>query len=257
MAKANGIEIGYDQQGSGPPLLLCHGGEADRRNFLNFAPLLVRDFTVITFDQRDSGETRNGESSYELADLGRDVGALIEALGFRKAHLFGTSWGGVVAQHAALECGDRIDRLILSASWPGGERHVSDDLWRLASMEKTPEQWEAYRALFFSEEFAASWPMEAKRLLEAVTCTRSPEQRARRAPLAFAHDGRARLRTLPHRTLVIAGAKDRIVSPRFSKQLADLIPDARLRFMPRVGHALTLEAPAPVARQVRDFLQEP
>src|SRR5262249_52824878 len=112
--KANGIEIACEITGSGPPIVLCHGGEADHRNFFNFAPVLARGFTVIAFDQRDSGETRNGEEAYTVADSGQDVGELIAALGYERAHVFGTSWGSIIAQEAAIACPDRIDHLILS-----------------------------------------------------------------------------------------------------------------------------------------------
>lgn len=251
---ANGIEIAYRIAGSGPALVLCHGGETDSRNFFNFEPLLAQKFTVISYDQRDSGQTKSGDEPYSLADLGRDVGALIEALGLARAHVFGTSWGGVIAQHAALECPDKIDRLVLCGTWPGGEMHVSDELWRLASSDKTPSEWRAYRAMFFSPEFARRQPEDVERLLAAVFSERTPEERARRGRLAFAHDARDRLPTVTRPTLVVAGAEDQIVATRFSAQLANLIPAAQLRLVPGVGHSATLEAPELMAGIVEEFI---
>ena len=56
---ANGTDIAYAQQGHGPPIVLMHGAEADHSMFDAFAPLLASRFTVIAYDQRDSGATRN------------------------------------------------------------------------------------------------------------------------------------------------------------------------------------------------------
>src|SRR5689334_2970288 len=125
--RANGIEIAYEKTGSGPPIVLCHGGEGDHKNFFNFAPVLAKKLTVITYDQRDTGGTRNPPERYTLADLGRDVGGLIAGLGYERAHLFGTSYGGAIAQEAVLQCPERIDHLILSATWAGPGLAVADD----------------------------------------------------------------------------------------------------------------------------------
>ncbi len=252
---ANGIEIACEITGAGPPIVLCHGGEADHRNFFNFAPLLAETFTVIACDQRDSGETRNGAEPYTAGDVGRDVGALIVALGYERAHVFGTSWGGVIAQEAALECPERIDRLILSATWPLGQWAVTDEFYAIVRAEKTPDEARAYRRMFFSRAFAEQFPDEAEARMQAVMITRTPDQRARRSGSNTLHDeAAARLAGLKAPTLVIAGADDRIVSPDFARRLASLIPGAQLAVLENLGHGTTMEDPAAIVAAIRPFL---
>ena len=121
--EANGLSIGYSTRGSGPPLVLVHGAEAGREMFDALAPHLAAYFTVIAYDQRDTGSTRDlalPPRNYGLAEAGDDVAALIEALGHDKAHVFGTSLGGNIAQVFAARHPERLDRLILSSTFLAG-----------------------------------------------------------------------------------------------------------------------------------------
>jgi pimeloyl-ACP methyl ester carboxylesterase len=254
--EANGVEIACEITGEGPPIVLCHGGEADNRNFFNFAPELAKSFTVITYDQRDTGETRNDSAPYSAADLGRDVGALIEALGYERAHVFGTSFGGLVAQEAAINCPQRIDRLILSATWPGPEPHVTDAFYKFALSEKTPEETRLYWAMFFGTEFARAYPDEVARRMQQLVFKRTPEQRARRGSSAAGFDSSGRLGSIRSPTLILAGGNDRIVLPENPRKLARLIPGAELVILDGVGHATTLEAPDKVAAEIRRFVDQ-
>jgi pimeloyl-ACP methyl ester carboxylesterase len=252
--KANGIEIACEITGDGPPIVLCHGGEADHRNFFNFAPVLAESFTVIAYDQRDSGETRNGTDPYTIGDLGRDVGALIEALGYSRAHVFGTSFGGVIAQEAVLNCPDKVDHLILEVTWPGPGLAVTEEFYKFAMSVKTPEQTRAYWQMFFSPEFVRASPDEVEARMKKVVITRSPEQRARRSQANATFNASPRLPFVRCPTLVISAGDDRIVLPQFPRRIAELIPGAQHVVLQGVGHATTLENPVRVAAEIRRFV---
>jgi 3-oxoadipate enol-lactonase len=104
--------------GDGPALVLMHGAEANRAMFSALVPLLAGRFTVITYDQRDSGDTESPERAATLAELADDAHALILARGFPRAHVFGSSFGGRVAQAFAILHPTAVDRLILGSTWP-------------------------------------------------------------------------------------------------------------------------------------------
>ena len=118
--RANDTTIAFKRTGDGPPLLLLHGAEADHSQFDAFGALLAPHFTVIAYDQRDSGETRNPPAPYGPAELADDAAALIKALGYERAHVFGTSLGGIIAQMLASRHPDCIDRLVLSSTFRPG-----------------------------------------------------------------------------------------------------------------------------------------
>src|ERR1700749_4451042 len=80
---ADGTRTAYDMTGEGAPLLLIHGAEGSRRSFDRLVPLLADRFSVITYDQRDCGETRNSAQSIDLARLARDAQELVSGLGYR------------------------------------------------------------------------------------------------------------------------------------------------------------------------------
>ncbi len=115
--EANGVVTAYRKTGAGAPLVLLHGGEADHGMFDGLVRVLNGHFTVIAYDQRDSGATRNPAAPYSLAHLADDAAALIRGLGHDRAHVLGTSLGGLIAQVLAARHPDCIDRLILSSTW--------------------------------------------------------------------------------------------------------------------------------------------
>jgi pimeloyl-ACP methyl ester carboxylesterase len=256
LVKANGIEIACEITGSGPPIVLCHGGQADHQNFYNFAPLLARDFTVIAFDQRDTGQTRNGETAYTAADSGRDIGELIAALGYERAHVFGTSWGGILAQEAAIACPQRVDHLILSVTWPNGEWVASDEFYKKVQAPKeTREEKLAYWSLFFSSTFAREHPDQVWERMNRLIVTRTPDQAARRSASNTMHDqAAARLAAVRSPTLVVCADEDQVLGIEHPRRLAAMIPGSGYVVLKGVGHANTVEAPERVAQEVRRFV---
>ena len=114
----HGTRTAFEAQGSGPPLLMLHGAEGSRRQFNAIRPALVDRYTVITYDQRDCGDTENPDAPATLATLANDAQALLEALGQRSAFVFGTSFGGRVAQALALRQPAAVRRLVLASTWP-------------------------------------------------------------------------------------------------------------------------------------------
>ena len=114
--EANGTTIAYARTGTGPPIVLMHGAEADHSMFAPLAVQLARHLTVIAYDQRDSGDTRNPERPYTLEDMGDDAAALIKGLGMEKAHVYGTSLGSLIAQSLAVHHPECVDRLVLAAA---------------------------------------------------------------------------------------------------------------------------------------------
>jgi pimeloyl-ACP methyl ester carboxylesterase len=253
--EANGTQIAFKRSGKGPPLLLLHGAEADHSMFEAFGPLLADDFTVIAYDQRDSGGTRNPSASYGFEDLADDAAALIAALGYKRAHVFGTSFGGVIAQALASRHPERIDRLVLSSTFRAGAAlpSINPDFPRFAELRsRLPASAREFAEYFFTRDYLAAHP-EASSIFAGNK--RTDEQKARRGaviPRPISVDlGRI---TAP--TLVLAGAEDRLIPPAHTLSLAREITNAKTVTLPAVGHVATRQNPAAVATAVKTFLQE-
>jgi 3-oxoadipate enol-lactonase len=251
---ANGTHTAFARTGQGPPLLLLHGAEADHAMFDAFAPLLAAHFTVIAYDQRDSGRTRNRSREYSLIDLADDASGLIEALGYARAHVFGTSLGGAIAQALAARHPGRIDRLVLSSTFRVGINvpalNPSAFQAIVALRAELPASAPKIAAYFFTSGYLQAHP-EVSAIFAGST--RDEAQKARRGGLTR-HPVQIDLAAITAPTLILAAAEDRLIPPDHTLSLASEIPDARSVTIPGLGHVATIEDPAAVASPVLDFL---
>jgi len=252
---ANGTTISFKRSGKGPPLLLLHGAEADHSMFDDFMALLADDFTVIAYDQRDSGGTKNPATPYGFEELADDAAALIEALGYQRAHVFGTSFGGVIAQVAAARHGERVDRLVLSSTFrPGAPLAlINPEFPRFAELRsRLPDSIGEFAKFFFTSDYLASHP-EA---LSIFTGNRRTEDQKARRGAVIPRPMSVDLGAITAPTLVLVGAEDRLIPPEHTLSLAREIANARTLVIQGVGHVGTRQNPAAVAEAVRAFLQE-
>jgi 3-oxoadipate enol-lactonase len=253
--EANGTAIACKVSGQGTPVVLIHGAEADHSMFDAFGASLAEHFTVIAYDQRDSGNTRNPPTPYGLVEMADDAAALIAALGHERAHVFGTSLGGVIAQVLATHHPGRIDRLVLSSTFRAGVSPLSiapEVFARLSGLRAgLPGTAAEIAAYFFPPKHLAAHP-EAVAIFSGSA--RSAEQKQRRAGI-LAQPVSSDLARITAPTLVLVSADDRLIPPAHTLSLAREIPDARTAILPGLGHVATLQAPEAVAREVIAFLK--
>ena len=252
--QANGTSIAFARCGVGAPLLLVHGAEADHSMFDALGALLAEHFTVIAYDQRDSGATTNPAAPYGLAELADDAAALIEALGFERTHVFGTSLGGAIAQLLAVHHPRRIDRLVLSSTFRAGiaPSSIAPEVFATLARLRAglPASAGEIARYFFTEDYLAAHPQAA-----AIFAgnRRDAGQKQRRAAILSSPIA-VDLGAIVCPTLVLAGAEDRLIPPAHTLALADALPDARTAIIAGVGHVSAIQDPASVAREVLAFL---
>jgi pimeloyl-ACP methyl ester carboxylesterase len=109
----NGILIGYDETGAGPPVIWVHGGFTDRRGFDLVAPLLAGRYRVIAYDRRGHSQSERRPGTQRVAQHVDDLVALIRHRGAAPAHLVANSDGGEVATKVALRHPERVASLSL------------------------------------------------------------------------------------------------------------------------------------------------
>ncbi|MGY4158407.1 pimeloyl-ACP methyl ester carboxylesterase [Bradyrhizobium sp. USDA 4461] len=209
--ESNGVVTAYEKMGRGEPIVLLHGGEADHSMFDGLVPVLAADFTVIAYDQRDSGATTNPSLSYSLADLADDAAALITGLGYDRAQVFGTSLGGQIAQVLAARHPGRIDRLILSSTWKVNRSplDINADVFRkLASYRAdTIANAPKIAEFFFPPDYLRARP----ELIDIFRgSARDDRQKARRGAL-LAQPVAADLTGFDRPTLLLAGGDDCLI----------------------------------------------
>ncbi|HEY8103006.1 MAG TPA: alpha/beta hydrolase, partial [Gaiellaceae bacterium] len=114
------MKLAWERHGEGAPLLLIHGLGYARWGWEPVVDSLARSFDVILFDNRGIGESDAPEGPYTAAQMADDAVQVLDEAGVERAHVAGTSLGGMVAQELALRRPDRVDKLVLACTTPGG-----------------------------------------------------------------------------------------------------------------------------------------
>jgi pimeloyl-ACP methyl ester carboxylesterase len=143
-----GATISYERYGSGPPLVLVHGGFSDHHTNWEFVrPLFEQRFTIYAVARRGRGET-DATEGHSLDDEGHDVAAVIRAIG-EPVFLLGHSYGAQVALAATSEAPDHVRRLVLYEP-PRPSAVGSEALVRLEALARV-EDWEGFALTFFRD----------------------------------------------------------------------------------------------------------
>ncbi len=255
-----GFRMHYETHGSGDPLLLINGLGGDHSEWLFQIPAFARCFRVVVFDNRGAGGSDTPPGPYSTAQMADDAAALLSHLGIGRAHILGVSLGGMIAQEVALRHPDRVLRLVLACTAPGGEGSVRPDPAVLREFVRSPGgdlQEEIRRVIpfLYSEKYRHAHPGEIeafirRRLAQPV----SPEGHAAQLAAAVGHSAWDRLGTIQAATLLITGDGDRVVPPENSRRMARRIPGAKLVILPGAPHRLFAENAEDFNREVIAFL---
>jgi 3-oxoadipate enol-lactonase len=262
-ARNGPVRIAYDVRGHGRPLVLVQGVGIGRWGWEPVADRLARRFQVITIDNRGVGASDSPPGPFTTAAMAGDVLAVLDHAGIQRASVLGTSLGGMVAQELALAHPDRVDRLVLVATLPGGPRSRPMPLGTTYLFAAAPFLTSKLRLQQFVHNALGpatrrGRPEIAERLAAAKQASPQSETAWRAqvaAGMLFNPLGRQRDITQP--TLVIQGTADRVVDPGNAGVLADLLPAARVERFDGAGHLLYWEQPRRFARLVTSFLTDP
>jgi pimeloyl-ACP methyl ester carboxylesterase len=262
-AESDGAKLYYEVHGDGEPLLMIPGfGATTNVYWANIAPLAQR-FKVIVFDPRGAGRSDVPSDGYSMRQFADDCIAVIEAAGETSAHVFGASFGGMVAQNLALTHPDRVRRLVLICTTPGGAAHVPPPAEQLATFMAAADITDPVAAvrstypLHYSDAYAAAHDAEiVERSLATAHLRSTPQGRAGQLVAVNEHDTLARLPSLRVPTLVIHGGEDGVVPIENGRIIAQAIPGARLKIFPQARHIVFAECADEVNRDIIDFLNE-
>ncbi len=254
------FNLHYERTGRGEPLLLIRGLGRSSRFWGRIFNDLGREFDVIAFDNRGIGRSQAPLSLYSTATLARDCVGLLDALNLPRVHVFGMSLGGMIAQELALLHRDRVGRLILGCTTPGGLhalRPPSDVAANMLRNATLPLEARNRRIAehILSEDFIRQNPQILDQWL--AWFQQEPLRKRdllRQLAAAASHDTWERLPHLKPATLALTGDADKLIPCQNSRLLAERIPDARAHFIKGAGHDFTTERPEEALEIIVDFL---
>jgi pimeloyl-ACP methyl ester carboxylesterase len=260
IAQANGLQLYHEIHGDGPAMLCVQGLSADSAAWIGQVPLWSQHYRTVVFDNRDCGRSTYVEEDYDVGAFAADALALADAIGLERFHLVGQSLGGAIAQEVALRAPDRILTLTLVVTFAGAGAWMRERarLEQLSMAGISDEQ--RIEEMMLLTLSAAMYEKPGQiAFLKDLNLTYAHRQRRdgflRQLRASATHEARERLPSLRVPTHVIGAEQDILVPVWRSRELAELIPGARLSVVPGSGHSLNTERPGELAELVHGFVQ--
>jgi len=213
--------------------------------------------TLVRFDHRGHGRSPVPAGPYAIADLGRDVLALMDDLELRRVSYCGLSIGGMVGQWLAINAPERIERVILLCT--GAFLPPTEQWLERAAAVRTAATTEivadAVVGRWFTAPFAAANPETVARHRAMIVATDSGGYAACCQAIA-AMDLRGGLESVSLPALVVSGAQDPSIPPAHGRAIADAIPGARFTLLDPGAHRASVERADAVNELIGEFMRE-
>jgi pimeloyl-ACP methyl ester carboxylesterase len=258
---ADGTKLQYDRTGRGVPVLLVMGLGMTAAGWWRTVPVLAERLQVLTFDNRGVGRSDRPAGPYTLAQMADDAIAVLDAVGADRAHVYGISMGGMIAQHIALRYPHRVRALVLGATTAGGTLAVPpgeatiDFLRRRPSMPAEEGVWSSIPYNYSPRTREHHGDRIGEDVVHRLQFPLDAAGYAAQLAAATQHDVAAEVGRVSAPTLVVHGADDVIVPPENGRLLAGAIPGAHLGLLEDAAHLYTTDAPE-ADREVLRFLVE-
>ena len=264
----DGVNLYYEETGSGTPILFVHEFAGDCRSWEPQVRHFSRRYRCIAYNARGypPSDVLSDPDRYSQQRERDDVRCVLDALGIERAHIVGLSMGAMATLHFGMVHSDRATSLVTAGVGSGAHKSEIED-FRADSRESAKVMLEKGM-----EHFAATYGERATRVTMKAKDPRGFAEfqrhlsehsaegsantmlgyQARRPSL---YDLTSEMAAITAPLLVIAGDEDpSTIEP--SLLIKRTVPGARLAMLPRTGHMLNLEEPALFNRLVEDFFHQ-
>jgi 3-oxoadipate enol-lactonase len=250
------VKIAWEERGAGPPLLLIQGLGYGRWSWEPVVPALAEGYRVLWFDNRGIGDSDKPEGPYTAKLMAGDALQVLDEAGIERAHVVGASLGGMIAQEVAAGAPERVDKLVLCCTTPGGAATVAmpDVTVQLFAEAATLAPEVALRR-FVENALAADASAELIQELYELRVANPPDPAGWQAQAAAGLGFGGIEGSIAAPTLIVTGTEDNVVDPRNSDVLAERIPGAEVQRIDNTGHLFFWEQPDAFVRIVSEFLQ--
>ena len=232
---ANGLDIAYQVQGAGPPLVLLHGATSlGREDFAAQIPLFSKAFQCYLPDARGHGATRwDAANGFRYDWLVDDLAGFVDALGLETFHVVGFSMGAITAlQYGARHAG-RLRTMTIVGITTEREPRASVGR-RLMDPERADREDPAWVALLGRRHDAGQGEGAWRRLLPAIANDIAAQ------PLMTPRE----LHAIDAPSLVVCGDRDPFVPVEHASGIRRQLPDGRLFVAPDCGHEVMSRKPS-------------
>ena len=253
---ATDVSVAFVEQGDrmGPAVVLLHAWGESLGSFDRLTPMLPEALHVFALDQRGHGAADKPADGYDLATLGEDVTAFMDAVGLPSAVLVGSSSGGYVAQQTAVMHPDRVTGLVLvgSPKTLRGRALFADEVTRLT------DPIDPVRVRTFLESFPLFHDVPDPYVADRVNDMVRMPARVWRSSLTGLTTSPAPIDSgeISALTMLLWGDRDGLLTREDQEDLAARISGSRLLVYEGVGHLVLWEQPERVAADLVSFIQD-
>lgn len=255
MPTTDGFDLAV--QVAGPtegPVLLLLAGQANNHHWWDLVRSGFEDaWRTVSLDQRGTGGSRGPVGEWSTRLFADDAVAVLDHLGVARAYVYGTSMGGRVAQHLAAAYPDRVERLVLACTSPGGPHALERDadVRRALAHPDPAHRRRTLRELFYTD----AWPHRPEDSRLFGDRAMSADETRAHLRVSARHDAWDLLPTITAPTLVLHGTDDRMVPTANAPLIAERIPGARLELVEGGRHGFFEEQATDVTPLIRRFLE--
>ena len=260
----DGLKLRYEIRGSGEPVALIMGFSGSGRGWGEaFLKLMEARFKIFVIDNRGTGESDKPDAEFTLGDMAADIAAVLDHAKTPRAHIFGISMGGMIAQEFALAYPERTRGLVLGCTNCGASHSVPADPAAIANLIPAPgmdplEQARRAFSVACGKAFLnspAGQEILSQAIAEMGNYPITPMHTFMRQGQAIgSFDSFARLGQIKSPTLIIHGDDDSIVPYPNAEVLQGAIAGSKKHTLKAAGHMFFWEVPDEAARAAGDFL---
>jgi len=249
-----GIAYRVDGPADAPVVVCINSLGTDHRMWDLQLPAFAERFRVVRYDSCGHGVADTRRGSVTLDVLGRDLVLLLDHLAIQRAHLCGSSLGGMLTLWAAAQHPTRVNRAVVANS---GAKIGTTEGWdaRIAAVRRggMPGVRELTLGKFFSEHFRSHHAGAVQRIADILECV-DPEGYIAACQALRDADLRAIVSSIRTPTLIVAGELDIATPPQLQEQLHAAIPASQLLVIAEAAHLSNIEQPDVFNDRVRGFL---
>jgi 3-oxoadipate enol-lactonase len=261
VVQANGIDMYYEVNGEGEPLVLIPYLAADQACYAFQVAEYAKHFTCYTVDLRGAGLSGKPEGTYSTDLLAEDVAAFMQAAGIQTAHVAGLSLGAAVGMWLAARHPDKVKSLSLHSAWTATDPflQIVVEGWRIMAQGLGSVADMVIAGVFpwcYTPELYAARPEYIDSLADFVRSRPMPPVDAfmRQSGAVLGHDATAILGSITAPTLITFGEHDRVTSTRFAAPLSEGIADSEVVVFSGCAHAPIYEITDEFNRRTLEFL---
>jgi pimeloyl-ACP methyl ester carboxylesterase len=270
MAQLNKVKLSYNTTGNGFPIVFISGLGVDRMCWIYQVVDFQQHFKVIVFDNRGIGKSQRSVGPYSIRMMADDVAELIHYLKINKAHVVGTSMGGMIAQELAINYPGIVEKLVLCSTFAkpydtielitkGIREIVNEEVKNIFNFNPKKLLFEKLFDYLLLQIFSESYIKEnryiiEKTLREYLSNITYAETFIKQLAAIHKHNTVDRLNQISAETLVLTGTCDKLVPHECSDTLAKYITNSHLFKIDCGEHGMHFENPEQFNKIVIDYL---